>query len=56
MFLVLLESTLIEQSTCGMVKSKIGEIIDDLDNVRNVNWCSYVISVLKFAKQNSSIT
>ena len=56
MFLLLLESTLIEQSTCGMVKSKIGEIIDDLDNVRNVNWCSYVISVLKFAKQNWSIT
>ncbi|KAG6384600.1 hypothetical protein SASPL_155578 [Salvia splendens] len=37
LFLVLLESALIEPSTCGMIKSKIGEIIDDLDNVRNIN-------------------
>ncbi|KAG6385612.1 hypothetical protein SASPL_154448 [Salvia splendens] len=33
LFLVLLESALIEPSTCGMIKSKIGEIVDDLDNV-----------------------
>ncbi|KAG6408199.1 hypothetical protein SASPL_131203 [Salvia splendens] len=52
LFLVLLESALIEPSTCGMIKSKIGEIIDDLDNVRNINWCSYTISVLKFAMGN----
>ncbi|KAG6411684.1 hypothetical protein SASPL_129768 [Salvia splendens] len=56
LFLVLLESTLIEPSTCGMIKSKIGEIVDDLDNVRNINWCSYTISVLKFAMKNWSKT
>ncbi|KAG6427330.1 hypothetical protein SASPL_111572 [Salvia splendens] len=52
LFLVLLESTLIEPSTCGMIKSKIGEIVDGLDNVRNINRCSYTISVLKFALGN----
>ncbi|KAG6418368.1 hypothetical protein SASPL_120571 [Salvia splendens] len=56
LFLVLLESALIEPSTCGMIKSKIREIIDDLDNVRNINWCSYTISVLKFAIGNWSKT
>ncbi|KAG6403098.1 hypothetical protein SASPL_135315 [Salvia splendens] len=56
LFLVLLESALIEPSTCGMIKSKIGEIIDDLDNVRNINWCSYTIYVLKFAMGNWSKT
>ncbi|KAG6397641.1 hypothetical protein SASPL_143811 [Salvia splendens] len=56
LFLVLLESALIEPSTCGMIKSKIGEIIDDLDNVRNINWCSYTIFVLKFAMGNWSKT
>ncbi|KAG6410893.1 hypothetical protein SASPL_128966 [Salvia splendens] len=56
LFLVLLESALIEPSTCGMIKSKIGEIVDDLDNVRNINWCSYTISVLKFAMENWSKT
>ncbi|KAG6385611.1 hypothetical protein SASPL_154447 [Salvia splendens] len=56
LFLVLLESALIEPSTCGMIKSKIGEIVDDLDNVRNINWCSYTISVLKFAIDNWSKT
>ncbi|KAG6414064.1 hypothetical protein SASPL_126781 [Salvia splendens] len=50
------ESALIEPSTCGMIKSKIGEIIDDLDNVRNINWCSYTIYVLKFAMGNWSKT
>ncbi|KAG6394201.1 hypothetical protein SASPL_144782 [Salvia splendens] len=57
LFLVLLESALIESSTCGMIKkTKIGEIIDDLDNVRNINWCPYTISVLKFAMGNWSKT
>ncbi|KAG6424268.1 hypothetical protein SASPL_114683 [Salvia splendens] len=56
LFLALLESALIEPSTCGMIKSKIGEIVDDLDNVRNINWCSYTISVLKFAMKNWSKT
>ncbi|KAG6425865.1 hypothetical protein SASPL_110071 [Salvia splendens] len=56
LFLVLLESALIEPSTCGMIKSKIGDIVDDLDNVRNINWCSYTISVLKFAIDNWSKT
>ncbi|KAG6433577.1 hypothetical protein SASPL_105191 [Salvia splendens] len=56
LFLVLLESALIEPSTRGMIKTKIGEIIDDLDNVRNINWCSYTISVLKFAMGNWSKT
>ncbi|KAG6416385.1 hypothetical protein SASPL_123814 [Salvia splendens] len=56
LFLVLLESALIEPSTCGMIKSKIGEVVDDLDNVRNINWCSYTISVLKFAIDNWSKT
>ena len=54
LFLLLLESGLIEPSTCGTIKSKIGEIVDDLDNIRNVNWCSYTLSVLKFAKENWS--
>ncbi|KAG6433578.1 hypothetical protein SASPL_105192 [Salvia splendens] len=56
LFLVLLESALIEPSTCGIIKSKIGEIVDDLDNVRNINWCSYTIFVLKFAMENWSKT
>ncbi|KAG6397755.1 hypothetical protein SASPL_144216 [Salvia splendens] len=56
LFLVLFQSALIEPSTCGMIKTKIGEIIDDLDNVRNINWCSYTISVLKFAMGNWSKT
>ncbi|KAG6387267.1 hypothetical protein SASPL_152454 [Salvia splendens] len=45
--MVILESALIETSTCGMIKSKIGHIIEDLDNVRNANWCLYTMYVLK---------
>ncbi|KAG6394200.1 hypothetical protein SASPL_144781 [Salvia splendens] len=56
LFLVLLESALIEPSTYGMIKSKLGDVIDDLDSVRNINWCSYTISVLKFAMKNWSKT
>ncbi|KAG6383070.1 hypothetical protein SASPL_157188 [Salvia splendens] len=56
LFLVLLESALIEPSTCGMIKSKLGDVINDLDSVRNINWCSYTISVLKFAMKNWSKT
>ncbi|KAG6383755.1 hypothetical protein SASPL_156478 [Salvia splendens] len=56
MFIVLLESALIETSTCGMIKSKIGHIIEDLDNVRNVNWCLYTMSVLKLGMENWSKT
>ncbi|KAG6433467.1 hypothetical protein SASPL_105081 [Salvia splendens] len=52
MFMVLLESALIETSTCGTIKSKIGHIIEDLDNVRNVNWCLYKMSILKLGVEN----
>ena len=54
MFMVLLESALIETSTCGMIKSKIGHIIENLDNAKNVNWCLCTLSVLKFAMENWS--
>lgn len=49
MFMVL---KIIETSTCGTIKSKIGHIIEDLDNVRNVNWCLYTMSVLKLGMEN----
>ncbi|KAG6421678.1 hypothetical protein SASPL_118235 [Salvia splendens] len=41
MFMVLLESDLIETSTWGTIKSKIGHIIEDLDNDHFPSFCNH---------------
>ncbi|KAL1562479.1 hypothetical protein AAHA92_05054 [Salvia divinorum] len=45
-FLLLMETALIETSPCGYVKPRIVDIIDDLPNVKNLNWCEYLLTNL----------
>lgn len=46
LFMFLLENALIETPSDGMLKPKILHYIDDVDEIRNFNWCAYLISVL----------
>ena len=45
-FLILLESALIETSACGYVRPKILHFIEDITDFHRINWCGYMISVL----------
>lgn len=51
LFMVLLESV-IETSPCGDIRPKIGYMIEYIDNIKNINWCRYVISVIKHTHKN----
>lgn len=46
LFLVLLEYYLIEAPSDGFLRPKILHLIDDVSNVHNYNWCSYVLRVI----------
>ena len=41
-----MESVLIETSACGSLKPKILHFTEDVDNVADINWCGYLLSVL----------
>ena len=45
-FLMLMETALIETSACGYVKPRIVEVIDDLANIKTYNWCQYLLDNL----------
>lgn len=49
MFMFLLENALIETPSDGNCKPKILNFIDDVDEISNLNWCGYVLSVLEAA-------
>ncbi|KAL1545900.1 hypothetical protein AAHA92_22572 [Salvia divinorum] len=46
LFLILMESALIETSACGYVRPKILNFIQDVTNVKKFNWCGYLLSIL----------
>ena len=43
----MVENAVIETPTDGNLKPKILHLIDDVDEIRNLNWCGYVLSVLE---------
>ena len=47
LFMFLLENALIETPSDGNCKPKILHFIDDDDEIGNMNWCGYVLSVLE---------
>ncbi|XP_042038175.1 uncharacterized protein LOC121784058 [Salvia splendens] len=47
LFMFLLENALIETPADGHCKPKILNFVDDVDDIKNLNWCGYVLSVLE---------
>ena len=47
LFMFLLENDIIETPADGQLKPKILHFIDDVDEIGNLNWCGYVLSVLE---------
>ncbi|XP_042037748.1 uncharacterized protein LOC121783670 [Salvia splendens] len=45
-FLLLLETALIETSPCGYVRPRIVDILGDLQKVKKHNWCKYLLDNL----------
>lgn len=48
-FLILFDTILINPSGDGYLTTQIEEVIDDIDNVKDYNWCGYVIDSLLHA-------
>ncbi|KAL1536350.1 RING-type E3 ubiquitin transferase [Salvia divinorum] len=51
-FLILVETHLIEPSADGYCKTKLINVLEDVNNASNYNWCAYVLDVLVNAQQN----
>ncbi|XP_042014818.1 uncharacterized protein LOC121762870 [Salvia splendens] len=47
LYMFMVENVLIETPADGHCKPKILNFIDDVDEIRHLNWCGYVLSVLE---------
>lgn len=51
-FMILVESCLFENASDGYVKPKILDNLNNFDNIREYNWCGYMLSVLLRTHEN----